>query len=84
MSISLESIVERMREREARYSQVPLSQRELQILELVCRGMPSKDIAKKVGTSKSTVENQRRAILTKLGAKSLANLGWIACFRGLV
>lgn len=51
-----------------------LTDRQLQILELVLAGAPSKNIAADLGISQRTVENHRAAIMRKTGAHSLPDL----------
>jgi len=53
-------------DREARFLS-PLSPREMEILELVIRGMSNKEIAYYLGISHQTVKNHMTAILSKLG-----------------
>lgn len=45
---------------------IPLSPREMEILELVTKGMSNKEIAYKLGISHQTVKNHMTAILRKL------------------
>lgn len=45
--------------------QAPLSERELQVIELVAAGMTNQDIAEKLEISKRTVDNHISNILTK-------------------
>jgi DNA-binding NarL/FixJ family response regulator len=45
----------------------PLSAREMEILELVIRGMSNKEVAYHLGISHQTVKNHMTAILNKLG-----------------
>jgi DNA-binding NarL/FixJ family response regulator len=45
----------------------PLSNREMEILELVIQGMSNKEIAYELGISHQTVKNHMTAILSKLG-----------------
>jgi ABC-type phosphate/phosphonate transport system substrate-binding protein/DNA-binding CsgD family transcriptional regulator len=49
---------------------VPLTQREQEILELVGRGMSSKEIARSLGISPKTVEFHRSNLLRKHGVKT--------------
>ncbi len=51
-----------------------LSDRELEILDLVGRGMGSRDIAEKLGVSIKTIESHREHIKTKLGLKKASEL----------
>ncbi len=46
-------------------AQAPLSDRELQVIELVAAGLTNQDIAKKLDISKRTVDNHVSNILTK-------------------
>ncbi len=45
----------------------PLSPREMEILELVVRGMSNKEIAYYLGISHQTVKNHMTSVLSKLG-----------------
>jgi DNA-binding NarL/FixJ family response regulator len=47
----------------------PLTPREMEILELICRGASNNDIARQLGISYQTVKNHVTAILHKLGVK---------------
>lgn len=51
-----------------------LTIRENQIMELIARGLPSKQIATRLGISIKTVEVHRSHITKKLGMRSLAEL----------
>lgn len=46
-------------------AQAPLSERELQVIELVAAGLTNEQIAKKLEISKRTVDNHISNILTK-------------------
>ena len=48
----------------------PLTNRERDILKLICRGKTNQDIAGELGTSLSTIKNQVSSILTKLGVRN--------------
>jgi DNA-binding NarL/FixJ family response regulator len=47
------------------HAQAPLSERELQVVELVAIGLTNQDIAAKLEISKRTVDNHISNILTK-------------------
>jgi two-component system CheB/CheR fusion protein len=55
-----------------------LTQRQLQIMEMVLAGHPSKNIAADLGISQRTVENHRAAIMKKTGSKSIPALARLA------
>jgi len=51
-----------------------LSQRELEILLLICKGLSNNEIANKLYISKRTVDKHRANILSKTNSKNTANL----------
>jgi DNA-binding NarL/FixJ family response regulator len=51
-----------------------LSDREIEILVEVCRGLSNQEIADKLFISKRTVDKHRANILEKTGCKNTANL----------
>ncbi len=54
-----------------------LSERELEIIELVARGLTNQEIAAELTISKRTVDNHVSNIFTKTGAKNrVALLNW--------
>jgi two-component system CheB/CheR fusion protein len=55
-----------------------LTPRQLQIMEMVLAGQPSKNIAADLGISQRTVENHRASIMQKMSAKSLPALARLA------
>ncbi len=61
-----------------------LSDRELEILYLLCKEHTSKEIAEKLFLSARTVEGHRRNIQEKVGAKNLAGLVMYAVDNGIV
>jgi two-component system CheB/CheR fusion protein len=52
-----------------------LTPRQREVMDRVLAGHPSKNIAADLGISQRTVENHRAAIMHKMGAKSLPELG---------
>jgi DNA-binding NarL/FixJ family response regulator len=50
-----------------------LSPREREVLQLMADGIASRQIAKQIGISYSTVRTHVRAISSKLGARSIVN-----------
>jgi DNA-binding NarL/FixJ family response regulator len=63
---------------------IPLSPREMEILEHVVRGMINKEIAKKLGISQQTVKNHMTSILKKLNVKDRTQAAVTAIRRGWV
>lgn len=61
-----------------------LSDRELEILLLICRGLSNQDIADELFISKRTVDKHRANIMAKTGSKNTANLVVYAIKNGLV
>ena len=55
-----------------------LTPRQLQVMELVLAGHPSKNIAADLGISQRTVENHRASIMKRTGSKSLPALARLA------
>lgn len=61
-----------------------LSERELEVLLLVCLGLSNQEIADKLFISKRTVDKHRANILAKTGCRNTANLVAYAIKNGLV
>ncbi|HPA36603.1 MAG TPA: response regulator transcription factor [Chitinophagales bacterium] len=61
-----------------------ITQRELEILQLIALGLTSQDIANKLFISKNTVETHRKNMLAKLNVNNTAALLKIAYKKGLV
>ena len=51
-----------------------LTRREQEVMALVVAGLPNKQIGGELGTSETTVKIQRRQVMEKMGAGSLAEL----------
>ncbi len=73
-------ITERLTEIVARNYKLPekatatFTERELDIIRLICKEFTSKEIGSQLHLSKRTVEGHRTRILEKIGAKSIAGL----------
>lgn len=61
-----------------------ITQRELEILQLIALGLTSQDVANKLFISKNTVETHRKNMLAKLNVNNTAALLKIAYKKGLV
>jgi DNA-binding NarL/FixJ family response regulator len=57
-----------------RESDVDLSQKDLQILELIADGLTNQEIADRLFTSKRTVEGYRQNLIDKTGTRNTASL----------
>ncbi|ACZ43340.1 transcriptional regulator, LuxR family [Thermobaculum terrenum ATCC BAA-798] len=64
--------------------EVPLTQREVEVLALMADGLPNKAIAARLGISEHTVKFHVGSILAKLGASSRAEAVAIAARKGLL
>lgn len=60
-----------------------ISPRERVVLSLIGAGMPTAEIARKLGRSTKTIENQRLSLGRKLGARNRVELARIAIQSGL-
>lgn len=60
------------------------SEREIDILKALARGLTSKEIAQMLYISENTVETHRKRLFTKLGARNIADLMVKAVARGYI
>lgn len=67
-----------------RLSRAPLSARELEILQLVARGMKNHEIAEELSISENTVRNHVVSVLEKLGVRDRSEAIAVALQQGLV
>ncbi|HOK51559.1 MAG TPA: response regulator transcription factor [Bacteroidales bacterium] len=63
---------------------IHLSQREKEVLELICRGMSNQEIADQLFISKRTVEKHRANLLAKTNTKNTAQLVMFAVENKLI
>lgn len=63
---------------------IELSDRELEILELISHGYTNQEIADRVFASRRTVEGHRQTMVIKAGVKNTAELVRFACKNGLI
>jgi DNA-binding NarL/FixJ family response regulator len=62
----------------------PLSQREIEVLQLLTKGLINKEIADRLCVSLPTVVTHRKNITDKLGIKSVSALTVYALTHGLI
>ncbi|MCF8296199.1 MAG: response regulator transcription factor [Saprospiraceae bacterium] len=63
---------------------VVLSEREMEVLEMICKGYSNNDISKELGISQRTVDGHRGRLFDKTGAKNAPNLVMYAIQHGLI
>ncbi|MGE5355476.1 MAG: response regulator [Deltaproteobacteria bacterium] len=63
---------------------VELTDREQEVLELICKGMSNAEISKYLGVSARTVDGHRAHLLEKTGAKNSPHLVMFAIKNGLI
>jgi DNA-binding NarL/FixJ family response regulator len=66
------------------YSDPNLSEREIEILELICKGLSNQEIGEKLFISKRTVDKHRSNILDKTGANNTASLVMYSIKNGII
>jgi len=66
------------------YTSAKLTPRESEVLRLIARGQPNKEIAYTLGISIKTIEKHRQAIMDKLDLHDIASLTRYAMGKGLV
>lgn len=63
---------------------IAFTAQELKILKLICRQLTAKEIATKIGLSFRTVEDYRRKIQRKVGAKNVVGIAIYAVKHELI
>ena len=63
---------------------ISYTKREIEILELIARGMSNNEIAQKLNISAHTVDGHRRNLISKAGVKNSANLIFFAIQNGII
>lgn len=79
----LDSLVSNLKESQVEAEPL-LSEREMEVLPLICQGLSNQEIADKLFISKRTVDNHRANILEKSGCKNTAGMVVWAIKNGLV
>lgn len=67
-----------------KFNPVELTEREREIITLVCREMSNKEIGGKLGLSERTIENHRFRLMEKLNLKSVVGLVRFAYENGFI
>lgn len=80
----LDALVGSLRSNDSNTSEESLSEREREILLLICKGLSNQEIGDKLFISKRTVDKHRANILEKTGCKNTANLVVFAIKNSLV
>jgi len=65
-------------------SNIRLSEREIEVLELICKGYSNIEISKKLDLSQRTIDGHRSRLFEKTGAKNAPNLVLFAVKNGLI
>lgn len=65
-------------------TKIKLSDREQEVLELICKGMSNVEMAKYLGLSQKTIDGHRGRLFDKTGAKNAPNLVLFAIKNGLI
>lgn len=80
----LDAILKNIERRQPETESAELSQREIEVLSLVARGMINKEIADRLNISFNTVLSHRKNITAKLGIKSVSGLSVYAMMNGYI
>lgn len=67
-----------------RYEKMDLTEREIEILQLIAEGQFSKEIAQRLNISFKTVENHRASLMHKINARNMADITRYAMRAGLI
>lgn len=83
-SIVMKSVMNRTKNQKQNRCDLELTERERQILELICKEHTAHEIADKLVLSSRTIEGYRTKLLEKTGAKNMAGLVVFAMKHNLV
>jgi DNA-binding NarL/FixJ family response regulator len=73
----VQSVISRFsneRDRPGKSDNIDITNREMEILEFICKGLSNAEIADKISISKRTVDKHRENLLLKTGSKNTASL----------
>jgi two-component system, NarL family, response regulator DegU len=80
-----EEVADRIRQLSlVKKSLLKLSAREMDVLRLICDGLSTKEVATNLSLSPSTIEDYRKALLSKTNVKNTAELIALAHRSGLL
>jgi DNA-binding NarL/FixJ family response regulator len=78
------SNVNKTQKPKSRISGIELTEREQEVLDMICKGMSNTEISKFLGLSARTVDGHRAHLLEKTGAKNSPHLVMFAIKNGLI
>lgn len=70
--------------KQGKTSKIKLSDRETEILKLICLGNSNQEIAETLELSPHTIDAQRKKLLNKIGARNTASMIMISIREGLI
>jgi DNA-binding NarL/FixJ family response regulator len=83
MKVLQKSFVSGEKIRKSQFNDTPLSEREKEILQLICQQMKTSEIAEKLFISTRTVDGHRNNLLLKTESKNIAGLVLYAIDKGI-
>lgn len=81
--VLLEQYIHNQKKGQNPWSMISLSEREIEILKLICIEMSTKEIAEKLYISIKTVESHRTKIMEKIGCKNVIGMVIYAILNGI-